>query len=208
MRISMKIVLPIVLALGLASGATAGPPRPLPYPLQLSPCARAEVNGDETQGVSAVGIAQASNRLEDYRAFLDQFPQSVCAEDARAYVDRRSAAAARIASAPKVPAPKPTPLIPISDIVMPDDYPPVAIRNREEGVSTVEWNVMPDGYVENCRVVNSSGSAILDLVTCRIITRRMRYDPARDNNGAPMQSTQRVSLRWQIPTDKPPPHPN
>ncbi|TFU00293.1 TonB family protein [Polymorphobacter arshaanensis] len=64
------------------------------------------------------------------------------------------------------------------------DYPKAARAAGVGGAVTVHFDVRADGGVEHCHVVSSSGSAILDETTCRLIEARFRYVPARDAAGA------------------------
>lgn len=82
-----------------------------------------------------------------------------------------------------------------------DDYPPGALREGREGVTKISWQINEQGRVENCQVVNSSGSPDLDETSCRLIVRRGKYAPAKDQNGQPMRSTGSRSVRWQIPKE-------
>ena len=49
------------------------------------------------------------------------------------------------------------------------------------------------GRVEGCRVERSSGYQVLDTATCRLVTERFRFRPARDSAG-------RV-IAWSLKTD-------
>lgn len=82
-----------------------------------------------------------------------------------------------------------------------DDYPPGAMREGKEGVSRISWTVNTQGKVENCQVTQSSGTPELDETACRLITRRGKYSPAKDQNGQPMSTTQSRAVRWQIPKE-------
>ena len=63
------------------------------------------------------------------------------------------------------------------------DYPKAARKAGVGGAVTVHFDVRADGRVENCRVMVSSGAALLDESTCQLIEARFRYTPARDSNG-------------------------
>lgn len=80
-----------------------------------------------------------------------------------------------------------------------DDYPPRALREEREGTTAVSWEINEQGRVENCRVTSSSGSPDLDEAACRALTRRGRYQPALDQDGNPIRSTQSRRIRWTIP---------
>lgn len=110
-------------------------------------------------------------------------------------------------TAPPAPAPPAPPKISQqagargdpSQWVTSDDYPPGALREEREGVTKVSWQINEQGRIENCQVVSSSGSPDLDETACRVLTRRGRYSPAKDENGNPIRSTQSRTIRWQIP---------
>lgn len=111
--------------------------------------------------------------------------------------------------APPAPPPPPPPVISQAagakgdekQWVTTDDYPPGALREGREGVTKLAWQINEQGKVENCQVVSSSGSPDLDETACRLLTRRGKYTPAKDQNGRPMRSTASRSIRWVIPKE-------
>lgn len=80
-----------------------------------------------------------------------------------------------------------------------DDYPGEAIRRNEQGTVGVHYKIGTDGKVSDCRVAESSGSKILDNQTCAIITKRVRYEPARTKSGEPVSSIGFQRIRWEMP---------
>jgi TonB family protein len=143
--------------------------------------------------------ARRSNRPADFQAYLSSFPNGACRELATRMLDARKARRLRYK-----PVAGLGPLAPHrlnAEIFSVEDYPASAVRNGETGNVTAEWEVAEDGVVEGCRVARSSGSAALDNVTCRLITARLRYDPARDSKGAVVRSTDRFSIGWTLPPD-------
>ena len=70
----------------------------------------------------------------------------------------------------------------------------------------VEFRIDVDGEVSGCRVTRSSGDEALDAVTCRLIERRFRYQPATDASGAPVPATVATNFTWTLrpPEDEPP----
>lgn len=110
-------------------------------------------------------------------------------------------------SAPVAPPPPPAPRIVQTAGAKGDpnawfsqeDYPPAAQRDGREGVVGIAWDINAQGRVENCRVTSSSGSSDLDETSCRLIVRRGRYTPAKDENGNPIRSTSSRRVRWQLP---------
>jgi periplasmic protein TonB len=79
-----------------------------------------------------------------------------------------------------------------------DDYPPSAQRDGVEGVTGFRLAVGPDGKVTGCTVTSSSGSSLLDDTACRLLTRRARFNPAKDANGVGMADSYAGRFRWQI----------
>jgi len=61
------------------------------------------------------------------------------------------------------------------------------------GTVVVSFRVRSDGAADRCSVVRSSGYAVFDEATCRLIQQRFRYRPARDAAGRPID--------WEIRTD-------
>lgn len=80
-----------------------------------------------------------------------------------------------------------------------DDYPIAALHLGEQGTVQVELLIGKLGRVENCRILQSSNSAALDVATCNILRRRARYSPARDASGQPVEDRLTVKIRWQLP---------
>ncbi len=56
------------------------------------------------------------------------------------------------------------------------------------GTVGVRYTVATNGRVENCRVTRSSGSALLDDTTCRLIAQRFRFRPSLDAAGRAVAS--------------------
>lgn len=62
----------------------------------------------------------------------------------------------------------------------------------------VRFTVGIDGRARDCRVITSSGHAVLDATTCRLIEARFRYAPARDAAGQPVAEERGWRQRWWI----------
>jgi len=102
---------------------------------------------------------------------------------------------AAIASITTYPTPLMEPFHGITDA----DYPDEAIRNNEEGATGVRFVVGVDGLLRDCTIVESSGSALLDRTTCKLIMKRARFAPARDRNGTSVSSVTFTRVRWRLP---------
>ncbi len=80
-----------------------------------------------------------------------------------------------------------------------DDY-----RSRwilEEMASTARFSLAIDarGKVTGCTVTRSTGHAPLDAATCDLVTKRARFDAARDGSGKPVAGSYSGVITWQIP---------
>ncbi len=85
------------------------------------------------------------------------------------------------------------------------DYPAGLGEAGVGGTVGVIFTVLADGRVTNCRVRASSGSAILDQTTCRLIERRFFYEPSRDPRGRPIVSQVVENHSWIVEDDPSPP---
>lgn len=92
-----------------------------------------------------------------------------------------------------------TPTLDPSYWVTADDYPPAAQRAGEQGSARIKWDISETGRVENCTIVDSSGSTFLDDASCRVVTRRGRYSPALNSSGEAVRSTGSRRITWTLP---------
>ena len=108
------------------------------------------------------------------------------------------------------PAPAPAPVVAASPaklrgnrlrLITNDDYPEASIRAEEQGTTSVKYDVNEQGRVENCVVTQTSSSRRLDELTCTLITRRFRFEPAKAQGGTPMRETKADRVKWQVPED-------
>jgi protein TonB len=114
-------------------------------------------------------------------------------------------------SPPAPPAPPP-PLRPLKakgalvDLISIDfDYPAAAIRAGEQGDVGFRLDVGPNGRVARCTVMESSGSAILDSATCRMLTQRARFTPATDASATPIEASVTGAIQWRLSAVTPQP---
>lgn len=80
-----------------------------------------------------------------------------------------------------------------------DDYPAEAMLAGEQGRTGITWTIGVDGRVRDCHVVSSSGYPRLDAAGCIALTRRARYNPARDLEGRPIATRKSRSIVWKLP---------
>ena len=81
------------------------------------------------------------------------------------------------------------------------DYPPSAVRAGVEGRTSFRLDIGIDGKPTACTIISSSGSDELDGTTCRLLMRRARFTPARDEGGNPIASTYANAVTWKLPAD-------
>jgi protein TonB len=79
------------------------------------------------------------------------------------------------------------------------DFPRSGAGERDGRFIVVRYDVASDGRVRNCRVVQSSGSAEADAITCRLIEKRFRYRPAEDAAGNPVPDQTGWKQWWWRP---------
>jgi protein TonB len=84
----------------------------------------------------------------------------------------------------------------ITDSDFPDDV-------RRSGIVHLRFTVAPTGRVSDCAVTRSSGSRVLDNLTCRLILARFRFRPARNAEGQAIASTIAGEHEWHY--EPPPP---
>jgi TonB family protein len=81
-----------------------------------------------------------------------------------------------------------------------NDYPVSAVRSGATGEVHALVTVSPSGRASNCRVVRSSGHQGLDGMTCKIVTERARYVPAKALNGDATSAPAYLTFRWELPS--------
>jgi zinc protease len=95
------------------------------------------------------------------------------------------------------PSPKP---IDRAGWIVSTDYPAAARRLGLTGVVTYMLDVDAQGAVVACRIVRSSGAALLDTATCDLLPQRARFEPARDPQGRAFKSFFAGTVRWALPS--------
>ncbi|RHW18896.1 energy transducer TonB [Sphingomonas gilva] len=78
------------------------------------------------------------------------------------------------------------------------DYPRGLGEAGIQGTVSVRYTVGIDGRARDCEVTESSGSAVLDETTCRLIERRFRFRPSLDDRGRPVPATIVENHSWIV----------
>ena len=80
-----------------------------------------------------------------------------------------------------------------------DDYPADAQMKGEQGTAQARLTIDVYGLVSNCTIIRSSGHRSLDDATCRILQKRARFSPARDQYGrAVPDSVTTPPITWRL----------
>ena len=111
-------------------------------------------------------------------------------------------------AAPPPPPPPPRGIAPrparanLAALVTADDYPAEAIAKGEEGAVGFRLEIGANGRVTGCTITQSSGSAVLDSTTCRLMQTRARFTPAIDSRGRPAADSLDSRIVWRLPKDQ------
>ena len=76
------------------------------------------------------------------------------------------------------------------------DYPVEAMKAGRMGRAHVRLRISDTGAITECSILRSSGSAELDNATCRILTERATFEPARDVEGKATRGVVVTAIRW------------
>ena len=79
------------------------------------------------------------------------------------------------------------------------DYPTRELQREIQGTVTFQLKLDSTGAVENCLILLSSDSAVLDEQSCKLMRQRAKFKPARDAGDQPVTSFYVNRIRWQIP---------
>lgn len=72
-------------------------------------------------------------------------------------------------------------------------------REDMAGAASYRLGVGTDGRVQDCTITRSSGHSALDQATCNLVTKRARFNPARNSADEQVAGSYSGSVLWQIP---------
>jgi len=102
------------------------------------------------------------------------------------------------AEAPAAQAPVPTPIGDPASWVSIADYPAAASAAGQEGRTAFALDVDAQGRVTGCRIVESSGSPLLDNTTCSAMIVNARFKAARGEDGRAVAGIWRSAMQWKL----------
>ena len=80
-----------------------------------------------------------------------------------------------------------------------DDYPAEAVRKHHEGTIVFRATIGASGRVTKCDIIQSSGHAELDAVTCKLVRLRAKFKPKLDESGNPVEDIYESQANWFLP---------
>lgn len=81
------------------------------------------------------------------------------------------------------------------------DMPESLLGPGEAASVGVRFTVGTDGRVSNCRIDRSSGKVGIDMLACRLIEKRFRFRPARNEAGRPVRAVVVETHNWMVSPD-------
>ena len=90
------------------------------------------------------------------------------------------------------------PRTPVNSWVLASDYPATAMADDRAYTIGFTLDIDATGKPEACRINASSGSAVVDRVTCDAARRRARFIPALDAAGMPVAGRYSATLSWSV----------
>jgi protein TonB len=83
--------------------------------------------------------------------------------------------------------------------VLDSDYRSSWLRQGLEGSASFTLGIDASGKVTGCTITRSTGHGVLDAATCALVSKRARFDAARDGTGKPVAGSYTGSITWNIP---------
>ena len=91
-----------------------------------------------------------------------------------------------------------SPTIPLGRLFESEDYPAQALREDNSGKVGVRLMIDAGGVVQDCVTEETSGSAVLDAMTCIVLRQRANFKPARGVDGKPIHSYLDQHVTWRL----------
>lgn len=96
-------------------------------------------------------------------------------------------------------APRPELVGDMGVVFGPSNYPPAAIRAREQGRVVADLTVDRQGQVTDCRIVESAAASLAEQTCHLAVSNTGLFRAARDRRGATVASHYRLRIHWQLP---------
>lgn len=79
-----------------------------------------------------------------------------------------------------------------------NDYAALASGRMPVGSANVAIVIAPNGRIDSCRLLSSSGDRQIDFRLCPVLVERLRFQPARDASGQPIYYRTNYHARWRL----------
>lgn len=79
------------------------------------------------------------------------------------------------------------------------DYRTAWVRRELTGVAKFQLQIAANGSVSGCRITGSTGHGELDAATCKLVSDRAKFEPARDTTGAAVAGSYSGAVSWVLP---------
>lgn len=79
------------------------------------------------------------------------------------------------------------------------DYRSRWIQEELSGSARFTLAIDASGKVTGCKITRSTGHTALDAATCDLVTKRARFDAARDGTGKAVPGSYKGAITWKIP---------
>jgi protein TonB len=79
------------------------------------------------------------------------------------------------------------------------DYSPRWVREGLAGQASFRLTIDAEGRIAGCSITRSTGHPALDTATCALVSKRARFEAARDSSGRAVAGSYTGTITWQIP---------
>lgn len=145
--------------------------------------------------VALADRATRTNRLDDYRLYLQRFPNGSFAPEIRTIVTAREAVIRELAAHPTKGSVRAVRLVPLETIFFSAEA-LAAAKPYPGAVVKAAWYIAEDGQIEDCHILASTGPAAVDDLTCGLIMKHERASPARGDDGLPFRVIDITTIHW------------
>lgn len=87
---------------------------------------------------------------------------------------------------------------PLITLFSSDDYPAQAISQEDSGTTSIVLMIDEKGAIQDCMVDGTSGIPTLDAMSCIILRKRAKFEPAIGADGKPARSSYMQRIRWMM----------
>jgi hypothetical protein len=79
-----------------------------------------------------------------------------------------------------------------------EDYPAQAISQEDSGTTSIVLLIDEKGAIQDCMMDGTSGIPTLDAMSCIVVRKRAKFEPAIGADGKPARSSYMQRIRWMM----------